>query len=223
MVKYSPTSPQPYKRRGERIYSLATGDRANIDFWFQGNKSGARALWTLKIERVELMTDATQQMVALLPRLRRFAYALTGSKADGDDLVQASCEKALRALHQWTDGTRLDSWMYRIMQNAWIDQKRAQSRRAESVAFDQVPELVGRDGRDDMDSRMVLDQVRRAMMELPKDQSVVLALVTVEGLSYQEAADVLELPIGTVMSRLARGRKRLLGMVGVDHVSQPVG
>jgi len=168
------------------------------------------------------MTEATQQMVALLPRLRRFAYALTGSKADGDDLVQASCEKALRALHQWTDGTRLDSWMYRIMQNAWIDHKRTQSRRAVPVALDQITELVGRDGRDDMDSRLTLDKVRRAMTELPKDQGIVLALVTVEGLSYQETADVLELPIGTVMSRLARGRKRLLGMVGTDQPPQTV-
>ncbi len=162
------------------------------------------------------MTDATQQMVALLPRMRRFAYALTGSKADGDDLVQASCEKALRALHQWADGTRLDSWMYRIMQNAWIDQKRSQNRRAPQVTLDQVADVAGHDGREDMVSRLTLENVRRAMTDLPKDQSVVLALVAVEGLSYQEAADVLDLPIGTVMSRLARGRKRLLGMVGAD-------
>jgi RNA polymerase sigma-70 factor (ECF subfamily) len=148
-------------------------------------------------------------MVALLPRLRRFAYALTGSADQADDLVQDTCERALARIEQWTPGTRLDSWMYRIAQNIWMDKGRAKRSRGQAVDIDTMHNLAGSDGRQITEGRLTLMAVSREMRRLSKDQQVLIALVCVEGLTYKEAADVLELPIGTVMSRLARARAAL--------------
>lgn len=157
--------------------------------------------------------DPKQRMVDLLPRLRRFAYALTGSPEEGDDVVQSACERALSRLHQWQPDTRLDSWMFRIVQTTWIDRLRARRVRAE----DGDPELLDRQPAADcgeaIEHRLLLEKTRAAMARLPEDQRVVLALVSVDGLSYKEAAAALGLPLGTVMSRLARGRARLYRMV----------
>jgi RNA polymerase sigma-70 factor, ECF subfamily len=150
-----------------------------------------------------------QQIVALLPRLRRFALGLTGSRDDADDLVQAACERALSRLHQWQPDTRLDSWMFRIIKTIRIDQWRGQQARGEQVELDEAGPLVGTNGRHVTEVRNTLEVVCRAMEQLPDEQRLVLTLVSVDGLSYEEAAAVLEVPIGTVMSRLARARRRL--------------
>ena len=147
-----------------------------------------------------------------MPRLRRFAYALTGSSDAGDDLVQAACERALRSAEQFRAGTRMDSWMFRIMQNLWLDDRRR--RRVRGTQVD--PELAGLSddgkGARQLDDQVALAQVRAAVDALPDDQRSVLVLVAIEGLNYREAAEVLELPMGTVMSRLARARARLMEM-----------
>jgi len=147
------------------------------------------------------------ELVSLLPRLRRFGFALTGSMDAGDDLVQSACERALTRLDQFEAGTRLDSWMYRIMQNMWTDLKRAPRSRREISAqpADIEPLLVG-DARHEAEGRLFLAAVRRAVAELPPEQQAVVAVVCVEGLSYREAGQVLDIPIGTVMSRLSRAR-----------------
>ena len=150
-----------------------------------------------------------QQMVALLPRLRRFALALCGSMDEADDLVQAACERALSRLDQWQPGTRLDSWMFRIVQTTWIDRTRATRVRGAPVDPDDLVHLQGEDGRRTTEAALTLDTVRRRVAALPEEQRVVLVLVTVDGLSYRQAADVLGVPIGTVTSRLARARCRL--------------
>ena len=150
-----------------------------------------------------------QEMAALLPRLRRFAYGLTGSIDAGDDLVQSACERALSRLHQWQAGTRLDSWMYRIMQNLWFDELRSGRRREVATESDVLDAMTGGDAESEMASRLDLAAVRRHMADLPPDQRAVLLLVSVEGLTYKEAAAVLDVPIGTVMSRLARARLAL--------------
>jgi RNA polymerase sigma-70 factor, ECF subfamily len=147
------------------------------------------------------------ELVSLLPRLRRFGFALTGSMDDGDDLVQSALERALTRLDTFEPGTRLDSWMYRIMQNMWVDLKRsAQSRREISAEPADIEPLVVGDARRELEGRLFLAAVRRAVADLPAEQRSVLAVVCVEGLSYREAAQVLEIPIGTVMSRLSRAR-----------------
>lgn len=148
-------------------------------------------------------------MVELLPRLRRFAYALTGSLDKADDLVQDTCARALANADQWQAGTRLDSWMYRIAQNLWFDRMRSQKVRGEVVDIDGALDLVGSDGRDVTDSRLTLQAVAKSIAQLPADQQLVIAHVCIDGLSYKEAADALDVPVGTVMSRLARARKAL--------------
>lgn len=153
--------------------------------------------------------DVRCQIVDLLPRLRRFACALTGDMDRGDDLVQETCARALARLDQWQENTRLDSWMYRIAQNIWYDRIRALKLRGEVVEIDAAHDLPGDDGRDITESRITLSEVAGAIANLPPDQRIVVALVCVDGLSYKEAAEIVEVPIGTIMSWLARARVAL--------------
>lgn len=147
-----------------------------------------------------------RELVALLPRLRRFARALTRSADEADDLVQNAVERALRNLDNWQRGTRLDSWMFRIMKNAWIDEVRSKSVRTRVLAPEEAAFDVGSDGAGAMETHLEAQAVRAAMEELPEEQRLAVALVLIEGFSYREAADLLEVPIGTLTSRLARGR-----------------
>jgi len=148
------------------------------------------------------------QLVAVLPRLRRFARGLSRSVTDADDLVQAACERALARRHQFQEGTRFDSWMFRIVQTIWIDQVRARDVRKENG--DVAEERLGSDEPvRRVEARLALDEVRRAVHRLSPDQRTALLLVTVEGLSYKEAAEVMQVPVGTIMSRLARARLAL--------------
>lgn len=149
-----------------------------------------------------------RQMIALLPRLRRFATSLTGNLNDADDLVQDTVERALKNLHRWQEGTRLDSWMYRIAQNLWIDKVRSRRLRP-TVEVDSSEAALALDGVRVMEAKLTFADTCRAMAALPEEQRVVVALVLIEGLSYREAADVLGLPMGTVTSRLARAREAL--------------
>ena len=150
-----------------------------------------------------------RELLTLLPRLRRFARALARDAADADDLLQVALERALKARHQWQPGTRLDSWMMRIVRNCWIDEARARARRARTF----VPEEAGTDasepGHEAVERRAEMSDVARAMAELPDEQREAVALVLVEGLAYKEAADILDIPMGTLTSRLTRGRQAL--------------
>ncbi|MEJ6021691.1 RNA polymerase sigma factor [Ramlibacter sp. PS4R-6] len=155
--------------------------------------------------------DVREQLAALLPRLRRFGRALARNREDGDDLVQVALEKALARTDQWTPGTRLDSWMFRIMQNAWIDEVRARQRRGETFVDEEEAE---RAGAAIGDSQVDAVAVRKAVAQLSDEHRAVVALVLVEGLSYEEAAAVLEVPVGTLTSRLSRAREALKAMLG---------
>jgi RNA polymerase sigma-70 factor (ECF subfamily) len=158
-----------------------------------------------------------REIAALLPRLRRFAYGLTGSVDAGDDLVQSACERALSRAHLWEPGTRLDSWMFRIMQNLWVDNRRAGQRREIPTDVVQLDAMPGGDAETEMQGRIDLAAVRRRIAALPEQQRAVLLLVSVEGLSYKDAAAVLDVPIGTVMSRLARARLALGRSLGLGE------
>jgi RNA polymerase sigma-70 factor (ECF subfamily) len=147
------------------------------------------------------------ELIALLPRLRRFALGLTAHPDRADDLVQAGCERALARQHQWEPGTRLDSWMYRILQNLWIDQLRAHHETA--VEPEEIENVPDRDWDEGFEARLTLEQVVAAMGRLPPPMRAVLTLVCIDGQSYKEAAAALDVPIGTVMSRLARARLEL--------------
>jgi RNA polymerase sigma factor (sigma-70 family) len=150
---------------------------------------------------------------AMLPRLRRFAHGLAADRADADDLTQITIERALRARAQWQDGTRLDAWLYRIMRNCWIDTVRSRARISRIMAPEQAGEHVGHDPTAQMDASVDLERLMRAMEQLPPEQREVVALVLVEGFGYRETAELLDLPIGTVSSRLVRGRTALLALV----------
>jgi len=154
------------------------------------------------------------ELAELLPRLRRFAFTLSRSAADADDLTQATIERALKSRDQWQPGTRLDSWAYRIMRNLWIDTARARSRRDKVEAPEEEAERVGEDLTASMDAAVDLSRMMSAMERLPDEQREVVALILIEGFGYREAAEMLDVPIGTVSSRLVRGRTALLGMVG---------
>jgi RNA polymerase sigma factor (sigma-70 family) len=163
------------------------------------------------MNRPESFEDA---LAALLPRMRRFAHALARSPADADDLVQASIERALRSRAQWEPGTRLDSWMYRIMRNLWIDTVRSRGRREALHAPLEDAEGIGEDPRDAIQASMDLAKAMAAMQRLPDEQREIVALILIEGFGYRECSEILGLPIGTVSSRLVRGRNALLKMMG---------
>lgn len=159
--------------------------------------------------------DFRSQVGALLPKLRRFALGLTGSPHDADDVVQAAIEKALSREEQFRPGTRLDSWMYRIVQNLWIDQARTRKRRGEHADIDDVGlHLTGEDGREVTERRLMLRAAWSAFEGLSPELRSAASLVILNGASYQEAADALQVPIGTIMSRVARSRRALEQAVG---------
>jgi RNA polymerase sigma-70 factor (ECF subfamily) len=147
-----------------------------------------------------------EQIVALLPRLRRFARNLTRNPHDADDVVQIAVERALTRLDQWRRDARLDSWMFKIVRNAWIDELRARGRRDKIFAPAEAGENVGAAS---MEHETEMMSVQSAMARLPEDQRIAVSLVLVEGLPYKEAAEVLDVPVGTLTSRLARGREAL--------------
>ncbi len=165
----------------------------------------------------EKMASADQlrsDIAALTPRLRRFARALTGSSPDADDIVQTALERALTRLHQFDPDTRLEAWLFSIVRNAWIDEARARSRRSKVMAPAELGEHVGDEGAVRIETQLEAQDVSRAMQRLPAEQREAVALVCVEGLAYREAAAILGVPIGTVTSRLARGREALLVLLG---------
>lgn len=152
--------------------------------------------------------DLRTDLIQLLPRLRRFARGLAGNADQADDLVQASLEKALRNLDGFTRGTRMDAWMFRIIRNTWIDVVRA---RRTTLDYDTeaAGTIIGSDGRTTTEAHLHLAEVRRAIATLPEGQRTVLLLVCVEGMRYREVAQILDIPHGTVMSRLSRARLAL--------------
>jgi RNA polymerase sigma factor (sigma-70 family) len=158
--------------------------------------------------------DFDSGLTQCLPRLRRFAHALSRDAADADDLTQSTLERALIARRQWQPGTSLDSWLYRIMRNLWIDTTRSRSRKARLEAPSEAGINGGGDPRPGMEASVDLMRMMSAMDRLPDEQREVVALILVEGFGYRETAEMLGLPIGTVSSRLVRGRTALLEMVG---------
>lgn len=158
-------------------------------------------------------TAARDGLTELLPRLRRLARTLAGQAADADDLVQVALERALARADQWRPDARLDAWVFGILRNAWLDELRARSRRQRVFAPEEAGEAVGEES---AERRVQAMSVAAAMARLPEEQREVVALVLVEGLSYRETADLLEVPVGTVTSRLARARAALQALLGED-------
>ena len=155
-----------------------------------------------------------QELAVVWPRLRRFAYSLARDAADGDDLAQMAAEKAFRSSHQFEAGTRFDSWCFRICRTVWIDTVRTRGRKAQYEAPPEAAEHLGVDARPQVEAAIDLGKAMAAMDRLPDEQREVVALILIEGFGYREASEILDLPIGTVSSRLVRGRTALLTMLG---------
>ena len=152
--------------------------------------------------------DVRARLIAFLPRLRRFCRGLTGGDADrGDDLLQATVERALVRIDQWQPGSSLENWIFKMATNLHIDMIRSQKARGISVDIEEAHMLPGEDELERMEFRSELDAVSSALAAMPVEMRSVISAVVLDGQSYRDAAELLGIPIGTVMSRLSRGRQ----------------
>ena len=142
-----------------------------------------------------------------IPRLRRYARALAGDSHRADDLVQDTLERALLKFHLWRHGSDLRAWMFSIMHNVFVNQLKARR----ELALDEATE-ASLESAPQSDPFQMRD-LDAALRRLPAEQREVLLLIGLEQLSYSEASEALEVPVGTVMSRLSRGRERLRALM----------
>ncbi|MCR9078831.1 MAG: RNA polymerase sigma factor [Hyphomonadaceae bacterium] len=156
-------------------------------------------------------------LVQHLPKFRRFALSLARNQADADDLVQAGFERALAKARSYNPAYKIETWVFKIIQNYWTDQMRKQARRGTNVDIDEAYSLMGEDGRQSVETRDLSFKARLAIEQLPEDHRSVVALVLVNGESYKDAAEILGVPVGTVMSRLYRARQTLMQQLDSDH------
>jgi RNA polymerase sigma factor (sigma-70 family) len=150
-------------------------------------------------------------LAALLPRLLRFAYSLSRHAADADDFTKATVERALNARVQLQPRTRLDAWVFRIVRNRWIDTARSRQRHDRWLA----PEEAGANVNTNSAPAVELRYPMRALSQQPDEQREAVALVSIDGIAYRDAANPLDIPIGPLTSRLIRGRQALLALTEV--------
>lgn len=157
-------------------------------------------------------------LIAEIPRLRRYAIALLRDRIAADDLVQDVVLRALDRLHLWREGTNMRTWLFTIMHNLHANDRRRLSRTADNQPYDEA--VLARGVAPEQESAVELSQLADAIGRLPVPQREVLLLVGLEGFSYAEAAQTLDVPVGTVMSRLSRTREELRRTLDGDNVSQ---
>ncbi len=153
-----------------------------------------------------------------IPRLRRYARALVGHSHRADDLVQDTLERAYTKWHLWREGSNLRAWLFTVMHNVWANQMESGNHVPPMVSIDEaldIADLPRQDG------ALGIRDLEAALVTLPGDQREVLLLVALEDLKYHEAARVLDVPIGTVMSRLARARTKLRFAMSEGAVKRP--
>ncbi|UHL65088.1 RNA polymerase sigma factor [Paralcaligenes sp. KSB-10] len=151
------------------------------------------------------INDESAQMVACLPRLRRYARALVGERSGADDLVQDTCERAWARLHTWRQGSDMRAWLFGIMHNLHVDQRRKPGLATtpiDDTGFEASTRATQADA-------LEIRDLETALAQLPVEQREVLLLIALEDMSYEEVARTLGIPSGTVMSRLSRGREKL--------------
>lgn len=161
--------------------------------------------------------DLRDRIIELLPRLRRFARSLARNAQDADDLVQITAERALVRADQFRPEHSLPGWLFGILRNAWIDEGRSRRRRETLLE----PETLAGIGDPAAGSDPELLCLQDALARLPEEQRLAVALVLVEGLSYKEAASIMSVPVGTLTSRLARGREALQSMLSETSGGPP--
>jgi len=157
-----------------------------------------------------------------LPRLWRYGLVLARRRDVAEDLVQATCMRALERAHQFQSGTRLDRWLLAILHSIWLNEVRAQRIRA-GQGFVDAEAVLTVDGAAQMDERLLAGDVLRRVGDLPEAQRAAIFLAYVEGMAYREVAEILDIPVGTVMSRLASARARLAEAFAADDRSEVLG
>jgi RNA polymerase sigma-70 factor, ECF subfamily len=155
------------------------------------------------------MADIRSRLVEQIPRLRAYARALTRNATAADDLVQECLTRALSKSHLWQEGTDLRAWLFTILHNQYVNQVRRAVREGTVVALSDAEAKQELTISPNQDKRLELRDLERALAELPEDQRSTVLLVGMEGLNYEEAAAVFDVPIGTIRSRLSRGRATL--------------
>jgi len=154
-------------------------------------------------------------ILAEIPRLRRYARAMLGDRAAADDLVQDTLERAWSRLHQWRAGSDMRAWLFGIMHNMRIDQLRRPGLPTHSIDADDFDVPT----RATQNDQLELRDIESSLGQLPDEQREVLLLVALEEVSYGEIATALGIPVGTVMSRLSRGRERLRLIMNGEQAS----
>ncbi|MGA8760598.1 MAG: sigma-70 family RNA polymerase sigma factor [Stellaceae bacterium] len=160
------------------------------------------------------MADAYRDIEAEIPRLRRYARALTRDNSAADDLVQDCLTRALGKLHLWQKGTDLRAWLFTIIHNQYVNSVRRSVREGAAVGLTDSEPLLTRAPQ--QGQRLELRDLERAIARLPEEQRSAILLVGLEGMRYEEVAAILNVPVGTVRSRLSRGREALRKHVGID-------
>ena len=153
------------------------------------------------------MADPHRDIEAEIPRLRRYARALTRDVVAADDLVQDCLTRALGKLHLWLDGTDLRAWLFTILHNQYVNYMRRAVREGSAVGLNESEPLLSRAPQ--QGKRLEMRDLERAIAKLPEEQRIVILLVGLEGMRYEEVAVVLDVPVGTIRSRLSRGREAL--------------
>jgi RNA polymerase sigma-70 factor, ECF subfamily len=149
-----------------------------------------------------------------IPRLRRYARALTRDTVRADDLVQETLLRAFRKEHLWEPGTDLRAWLFTIMHNQYVNEVRRATRDAASLDVQDCSTFLVANS--DPSASRQLQELEQALLQLPEGQRLVILLVGLEGMSYEDVANILQIPIGTVRSRLSRGREVLRELMGMD-------
>jgi len=162
-----------------------------------------------------MQDDLSAAILAALPGLRRYAISLCRRPDQADDLVQTAVERALAARARLPAGAPVQPWLFRILRNAWIDGTRRARTRGTEIDIDDAPDAAVTDGPRTSEARLMLAEVTAALDTLPQAQREVVVLVCMQELSYAEAAEVMGVAQGTVMSRLARARAALAGKLGI--------
>ncbi len=161
------------------------------------------------------MTDFTRLLESEIPRLRRYARALTRDGSRADDLVQSSLVRAISKQHLWQPGTDLRAWLFTILHNLHVNDVRRGVREGIAVPVEEMSPALTVDA--DAGTSLQLRDLERALARMPDEQRQVILLVGLEGMRYEEVATILGIPIGTVRSRLSRGRETLRVLMGMDE------
>jgi RNA polymerase sigma-70 factor (ECF subfamily) len=161
------------------------------------------------------MADIYRRIEAEIPRLRRYARALTRDLSAADDLVQDCLARALSKVHLWQAGTDLRAWLFTILHNQYVNHVRRAVREGAAVGLSETEPMLT--SQPNQNKRLELRDLERAIARLPEEQRAVLLLVGLEGMRYEEVAVILDVPVGTIRSRLSRGREMLRRLMGMTE------